>query len=124
MFERSPVWSRAAILLAAIATERRQLAENKQELTFPGRHRTDPPVRRGNPVGWGHMQTCMCKALHKNVQSSSASQKQWYICQKFWDHCLCDLQPVLMRCGCAGLFSIQKLSQLSRNPRLHKTLQV
>lgn len=58
MFERSPVWSRAAILLAAIATERRQLAENKQELTFPGRHSTDPPARRGNPAGWGHMQTC------------------------------------------------------------------
>lgn len=64
-----------------------------------------------------------CKPVH--VQSSSASQKQRYVCQKFWDHCLCDSQSVLMRCGCAGLLGIQKLSQISRNPRqMQKTLQM
>lgn len=119
IFKRSQIWHRAAILLAAIATEWRQFAGSThdsrrfQEGTVLTHRRAEGIPRAGDT----------CKPVH--VQSSSASQEQQYVRQKFWDHCLCDLQPVLMRCGCAGLLSIQKLSQMSRNPRqMQKTLRI
>lgn len=117
IFKRSQIWNRAAILLTAIATEQKQFAESTQQPMFPERHCTDLPVCRGNPAGWGHMQTC---AHAKQLCIPEAA-----VCMPEVLGSLCDLQSVRMRCGCAGLLSIQQLSQMSRNPRqMQQTLQI